>query len=126
MGYCISLRDSSFEIKKSKMSGTAKAIRALANGRKYSWVEPGFSKLRSIEELFYAWGFDCERTRDGVIDCIGWEGEKSGDEEVLFAAIAPFVTKGSFLEWHGEDGKMWRFVFDGKTMKIVEAKIVWE
>lgn len=125
MGYYMSLQDSSFEIKKNKISSAAKAIRSLDDGTRYSWVDNGFSKAKSIEVLFAAWRFECERDANGDILYMVWDGEKSGDERVLFNAIAPYVEKGSFLEWHGEDGEMWRWIFDGKQMKEIKPKITW-
>lgn len=39
MGYFMSLINSSFEIKKSKISSEAKAIRSLDNGTRYGFEE---------------------------------------------------------------------------------------
>lgn len=45
----------------------------------------------------------------------------------LLAAIAPFVKKGSYINWEGEEpGDMYRFEFDGEKMIVMEAVISWE
>lgn len=33
---------------------------------------------------------------------------------------------GSYIEMRGEDGALWRWVFDGKTCKEITAKITWD
>ena len=46
---------------------------------------------------------------------IYFDGEKLGDDAILFEAIAPYVKKGSFIEMNGEDGCIWQWQFNGKT-----------
>lgn len=47
---------------------------------------------------------------------ISFEGEsQDGTEEEMFQAIAPFVEADSYIEMQGEDGEIWRWIFDGTT-----------
>lgn len=46
---------------------------------------------------------------------------KMGNEDVLFEALAPFIVAGSHIDWQGEDGSLWRYKFDGTTMKAVDG-----
>ncbi len=46
--------------------------------------------------------------------------------ERMLKTIAPFIRKGDYLEFCDEDYKHFRLMFDGKTMKKVWAKLVWE
>jgi hypothetical protein len=46
------------------------------------------------------------------------DAEKVGDEPKLYAAIAPFVERGSFIVMHGEDHSTWRHLFkDGQCIE---------
>lgn len=62
----------------------------------------------------------------GDVHTISYDGEKFGDSDVLFATLAPYVTKGSFLEVENSEGGHWRWVFDGKKLISQEARIVYD
>ena len=134
MGYCMYQEDSDFFIKAKDKDGALAAIRALAgketitdsSGRHFSWVSQGFEKSPTFNTIMGEWRWQVSEDTNGDVVAISFEGEKIGDEETLFKAIAPFVKKGSFIEMRGEDGLMWRWIFDGKTVKEITAKIMWE
>ena len=142
MGYCMDQRASEFTIKAENMAGAIAAVKALdgaqdANGASgysprgahYAWVDNGFGKHNTIEALMGAWRWCVEtgNTETGdFVERIYFEGEKSGDDMVLFKAIAPFVEPGSYIEMVGEDGYLWRFYFDGKTCVEQEGKTTFE
>jgi hypothetical protein len=62
----------------------------------------------------------------GDITGLEFTGEKYGDCPLLFTTLAPYIEAGSVIEYHGEDGDKWRYVFDGKTIKVTKPKVVWE
>jgi len=128
-------RASKFFIKAENKAGAIAAVRALdgaeeengANGfssrggvvqsRHYAWVRAGFSKEHyTLTGLMdeWRWNIDVDEETGDVTD-ISFDGEKAGDDSILFNAIAPFVEPGSFIEMVGEDGALWRWYFDGKT-----------
>jgi hypothetical protein len=149
MGYCMDQRDAEFKIKPENMAGAIAAVKAL-DGKEaehgaggfsscggkttlhYSWVDVGFSRGKTTLEALmgaWRWSLEVERDDDGKeISAVGinFEGEKSGDDMVLFRAIAPFVEPGSYIEMHGEDGYLWRFYFDGQTCVEQEGKVTFE
>ena len=61
----------------------------------------------------------------GEIVNLEFDGEKSGDEDILFRAIAPFVESGSFIEMRGEDGCQWRCLFHKGELHEIYPEIVW-
>jgi hypothetical protein len=136
MGYNIVQHDSSFFIFKENVDATIKAIKDLAGKETipattdypahYSFVHPHFSTSNNFETLMRHWHFDLEQDDDGNYNQISFFGEKSGDEFILLKAIAPYVEGGSYIEFHGEDGSMWRFIFDRVSCRQQYAKIVWE
>ncbi len=61
------------------------------------------------------------------VDVIGisFVGEKSSDEKLVFDLISPYVEAGSYIEMSGEDGEVWRFLFDGKSCEEKYPKVEW-
>lgn len=127
MGYCIDQLGSQFHIKCEAAPYAHAAIRNLhgkgretitdSSGRHYRWVD-GKTVLaaQTLKEAMKAWRYGLTMDdRTGDYTSITFTGEKSGDEDVLFPAIAPYVTAGSYIEFRGEDGAQWRWVFDGTT-----------
>lgn len=143
MGYYINLVEGSFEIERDKKAGALAAAKKLfdevqtrgSGGTFIHGQEPihhfaGVDTKRalettSIEEMLHEWGFYTSTDTEGNLTNLDWAYEKAGDEEQLLEAIAPFVKKGSFLRWRGEDGDMWSYKFSGKKMTIKAAKVVW-
>lgn len=55
-----------------------------------------------------------------------YTGCKLGDEDHLFAALAPFADEGSFVSVIGEDGKIWRWITrEGKCYRQ-EGRLVYD
>lgn len=142
MGYCMDLRDYDFVIKKENFGKALLAIKALANktdemsggvfsrtGRDkcFAWVNTlEFLDAETLAEALKAWRWDVECDKEGNIDGIMFMGEKSGDDLVLFSAIAPFVEENSFIEMEGEDGCIWRWVFSNGECEEKYGNIVFE
>jgi hypothetical protein len=56
-------------------------------------------------------------------------GQKLGDDNILFAALAPYVEADSYITMVGEseDGdEFWRWVFDGQHVYRVRGQAVFE
>ena len=81
---------------------------------------------KTLEELIIAFNWRAETDDEGNIETIQCECEKSGQDILLFEALAPFVKKDSYIEMDGEDGAVWRWIFDGNICKDVNAKFVFE
>jgi hypothetical protein len=136
MGYCMNTRESNFRIKKENFDKALLAIKTLdpsqgsgytAGRSHFSWVEE--SEYKAAESLFQAlasWRWLAGISDSGNIDSIEFYGEKLGDDELLFQAIAPFVEAGSFIEMQGEEGKIWRWVFNGRTVEERQAKLTFD
>lgn len=125
MGYSFHVEDAAFAIDASRKTRALAAVKAL-RGR-FSWVEPAeFTAARTLEDMLEVWGWDAEVTSDGHVTGIDFAREKIGDEDVLFAALAPFVKAGSYIEALGEDGERWRWVFDGERCAVQRARVVWD
>lgn len=134
MGYCMTQRDSSFVIIKDNQQAALKAVQSLAGGETisdsygphYSWVDKDFAQNKDLRSIMDAWRWTVRFNDEGDVVRIDFDGEKLGDDIVLFKALAPFVKKDSFIEMDGEDGCLWRWVFDGTTCKETSPTVTWE
>jgi len=72
-------------------------------------------------------GFDdSEYDKDGNL-VLGHYSNKTGQEDLLIDAIAPFVQEGSYVIWKGEDDTYYKWEFnDGKMLVIPgEVEVTW-
>jgi hypothetical protein len=80
----------------------------------FSWMPADLRELADTKAVFEQLGFELEQddlNGDLLIRCYE---NKSGQEEVFFAAAAPFIEDGEY-EWTGEDGAFWEWTFvEGK------------
>ncbi len=131
MGYCIKMTDSKFGIKKENFENALKALKKVFIPEEMTVTD--FVKEREIPHFRWVSTDAVLNTTDilnalmhirykpvldenGDIANVEFTGEKSGDERVFFTALAPFVEKGSYLAFEGEDGNRWTWKFDGKTV----------
>jgi len=124
------LMEAKFKIARENHSEAFKAIKSLAGketiGDHFSWVNTkDFVKASSIKEAMEAWRWSPDFDEAGDIIGITFKGEKLGDDKTFFEAIAPYVEAGSYIQMQGEDGEMWRWVFDGKTVKEINPSVTW-
>ena len=142
MGYYINLTDSTFLIPAENLDSAYKALcdlnerDDLKHGGRYgggkgrtqvwfSWMDPDYpSVCPDAESIFNALGFETSLTDDGALS-LDFYDSKAGDEDKFLDAVAPFVEPGSYLSWRGEDGSIWRDIFDGKTRENQYAEITW-
>jgi hypothetical protein len=117
MGYYMNQADARFAIKKENEDRCLQAIKDLAGPTKdYSWVDnKAVSEAKSLAEAFDLWRWPIQADDEGefAANYISFRGDKSGSEDVLFEAIAPFVEHGSYIQMDGEDGCVWRWWFVG-------------
>ena len=129
MGYCISVDSENFSFNKNKSNEILKSVKEAVENQqitKCRWTNAN-SLLYSdnITELFDEMRFEVfEKDQDRY--GIDFFGEKyDGCEEQFFKAIAPHINDG-YLEYIGEDGDKWRYIFKNGECKEVYPKIIWE
>ena len=90
----------------------------------FSWMPWNYHEtLSTMEEILEALGFELDMY-GGELCSVNYDS-KTGSEEHFLRAIAPWVEDGSFIVWRGEDGAMWRWLFDNGEMREQTAKIRW-
>lgn len=91
---------------------------ALASGSEAAALEAALPfweydrKCASLSELLENAGWDFSSPGE-----LSFIGQKAGEDDALFAAIAPFVEAGSFIDMIGEDNAIWRWYFDGQELQ---------
>lgn len=138
MGYRTEITESDFAINKSDANDALDAMRqACKNQTPYEELGLVVRPIYIPETDFVGSTDDLESVlagigiqmaeEDGVLRVWDFTGGNVGCEMYILAAIAPFVKKGSYINWEGEEpGDMYRFEFDGKKMIVMEAVISWK
>lgn len=121
MSYGMKQRGSNFFIAAENKPAALEAIKELS-GRHFDWVKT-FIDARTLEIALQAWRWGTETDDENNIMEITFEGQNSGDEKILFTAIAPFVREGSYIEMVGEEGDLWRWTFKGGQMEEQSGRI---
>jgi hypothetical protein len=91
-------------------------------GDHFMWVDPHvFRNATTLEEVLTEWRWTPVVDPDtGDITFLEFTGQKRGDDELLFRALAPYIEAGSYIHFTGEyTRENWQFVFDGKEMKVL-------
>ena len=140
MGYYIDQVGQNFFVPANKINDMVRAIHRLAfeedkmggatfssgeTTRHYSWVDMNFVNLTDVKKVFNCWRWDIYLDDEGNIDSIFFNSEKLGDDTVFLNAIAPFVKDGSYIEMNGEEGAMWRWVFNNGVCEEKAPQIIW-
>ena len=123
MGYCIDLQCGKFIIKKKYASEVVEALHDFAknftndyNNNEMMWVNKNMLvKAETIEDCFKDIRYPLKFNKNGDFTIDYFLGEKRGDDLEIFNSIARYVEPNSFIEFQGEDGDVFRYVFDGET-----------
>ena len=126
MGYCIYLRDSKFNISAKNVPKALVAVKKLGIHNCFSWVNADdFLAAKDFKEAMKVWRWPVVIDSSGAVTIIGFNGEKLGDDQTLFDAIAPYVKSGSYIEVQGEDGEFWKWCFNGKRCVHKSGRVVY-
>ena len=118
MGYCVHQEKCEFHLPNEFKWAALASLKAQFPGDRH------ITSCTTLVGAMAEWRYDI--TTDiatGDIFGIEFRGEKSGDEEYLFGAIAPFVVPDSYIQFRGEDGAIWRWIFDGQNAHEVNAVV---
>ena len=85
----------------------------------YSWVtNPGPKGFPTLFDAMEEWGFSLDK--DGTFY---FDGEKLGQEEILFEALAPFLSGDIYAR--AEDNHEWGFRFQNGKMTELQCERNW-
>ena len=144
MGYNVNLRSAHFHVPETESvlqvlkdlnkNDHLKQGGSYGGGRKteswFSWMPADYDKtVTSVKDVFELLGFDCSYVEEpwGVSVSLNAYDAKTGQEDLFCAAVAPFMDKGSYIEWIGEDYAEEAWVVQDGQMKVLvrEASEKW-
>ena len=143
MGYHMWQDDCNFVIKAADFPAALQAIKDLMLNKEdmdggswsgevhterwYSFVHTdAVMESETLIDALSAWRWDAQTREGGDIYFVSFTGEKSGQDKLLFRAIAPYVKNGSYICMRGEDGALWRWYFEDGTCKDQEGRVIYE
>lgn len=92
--------------------------------RWFSWMDYDYDRTcKTADEIIDQLGFFTDTDEKGNLHVIGYDA-KTGQEDLFFKAIAPYVLQKSYLDWMGEDGSTYRWTFKGGQFKSVNGEVV--
>lgn len=120
MGYYIQQRATQMRIKAENFSNVVEAI------NNYSTTGNVLYHFTGIEEAMDYIGFAIDiDDKTGDIINIEYINEKIGNLAEALKYIAPFVEGGCYIEFGGEDGDLWRYVFSNGACEEIAPEIIW-
>lgn len=129
MGYCVEISETTFSFDKSNSNGILDKVKKDFkdyDNKELRWVDKSdIFQAETIEELFNAFRLELTFKEDEDIYEIDYmSGEKLGGYELdFYKCIAKFIND-SYIEYLGEDGEKWRYVFkDGKCEEKYPAEV---
>jgi hypothetical protein len=128
MGYYVDLVDADFTIPEREdvleaLREMPIKYRSLMRGgssteKWFSWMNnEDIEKAESARSIFEALGFDCVDYGNGTFGLSSYNN-KTGQEDLFMAVVAPFLEDGSFTQWRGEDGELWRYTVSGGKLTV--------
>lgn len=139
MGYYVQCNSFKFRIKAGQDKAIMDALRELnthdelkrggsfGGGKEikwFSWLNDFDWSQDDVKVFLEAVGFMVGVDADGDITRLDYDS-KTGQEELLFTVIAPFIESGSEVEWSGEDGEQWRWIFENGKMYQQSSERTW-
>lgn len=132
MGYCVEIEKSTISFKKENINDLMDKVKNdFREGRiEGRWIDKyEVIESESVEEFFDALRLVIYEGNYLYKDTYKIEymsGEKlDGCELELYNSMAEFVDDG-YIEYLGEDGERWRYVFKNGKCREVYPKVIWE
>jgi hypothetical protein len=130
MGYCVEVSEKTFNFNPEKAKQIKEKVKKYFEEDKIQgrWISKGeVLDAENIVELFDALRFEIFLDEDDNLYKIDYmSGEKlDGCELDMFQCMAEFIND-SYIEYLGEDGEKWRYVFKDGECNEVYPKVTWE
>ncbi len=95
---------------------------------RWSFVAEDLQELDDLVALLRAIRFIAWLSPDGDLVGVTLEDppRSMGDEIHFWSALAPIVRAGSSMDWYGEDAAVWRWRFDGTSLRVVPGRLLFD
>lgn len=131
MGYLMDMKEANFEIRKENKGTALTLLKNLVSEQqknmRFGWVNcQTVLQAETLSVALEECRYDVDEDDDGNIVDIYFTGEKLDNDYAIFKAIAPAVTKGSYIEMYGESDDRWRWTFNGDECIESDLIITWD
>lgn len=127
MGVDVNTNGSDFRLPKKNLDNAYKAVCALDYHKQvtHGWTMNADEKynLLSIGEILEFVGFEFSNKRGDILDPSFCGRQREIDQ--FFETLAPYVDEGSYINWVGEFGDHWQWLFTGGMMRVLEGIITY-
>jgi hypothetical protein len=98
----------------------------VAKTHAFAWVDTArVLDAATLHDALAAWRWMVlNEDQSGNITELDFTGEKLGHDEILFRSLAPYLRAGSQIQMAGEDGAIWRWFFDGRTVHRQDGQVL--
>lgn len=130
MGYTADLINTDFTIEKDKVQPAHAALIAWAQDAEHiAYADPAeVVASTDFQEAMESMDWGVEIDGNGNVIDVSWplggDNKVGSTDDELFGILAPFVKAGSTMDFLGEDYCAWRYEFDGKTMTMIDGRVV--
>ena len=114
------LTEHSFKIKKEYEQNIIESLQNFAKSKtgRIMWVDKQpLLESNTLLEVFDEIRYSLKTDINGDYELDEFIGEKLGDDLEIFNSIAMYIEPDSFIEFEGEDGDVFRFLFNGEECK---------
>ena len=124
MGTCVTMEFYDVEIPKDKIPQAAQILTDM-DTRIYSWIRQRYSRTGDIRQMLREWRYETEYDVNSNIVITEFTGEKIGDDDLLWRALAPCLKNWSFITLDME-GEHYKWEFDNGQMRKYIGGIVYD
>lgn len=91
-------------------------------GSWFSWMsDASILGAESVKEVFELLGFTVNSDDPNFVDLVEYDN-KTGQEDLFLAVVAPFVAEGSYMDWRVEDDSLYRFTVVNNAMHVGDGQ----
>lgn len=132
MGYYVRNGFTDISIPKEKEQEALDVLKNLVKEHELSWICTDIvldseNLVEALREMRYECGYsDSPYDNKEYIVIDYFSGEKWGDDESIFIALAPFIADEGSIEFTGEDDSKWRYYFKDGKLKEQYAETIWK
>ena len=84
----------------------------------FSWINDSvILNAKSVKEIFEYLGFEVDTSDPAYVSLLDYDN-KTGQEDIFLAVVAPSVAEGSYLNWKVEDDSLYRYSVENKAMYV--------
>ena len=128
MPYSVNFRDGSIAIRASAKPAALGALMTLVADDSIVCDAEVLRPLQAsttLEDALRAFDWDSYTDQGGDVVQMWMAGDQLDHSEAMFRALAPHIERGSYVEFTGEDGDIWRWSFDSRHVIETYPQFLW-